>query len=187
MPEINRRASKVIYENPWLRLRVDDVEYPDGTSGIYSVIEKADFAVVLPAERGGFWLVEQYRYPIGRRCWEFPQGAWPAGRSGTALELAQHELREETGHTAAVWRHLGRLFTAAGYSDQAYDVFVATELVAGPPDREPTEQGMVHRWFAEADVRAMIASGELSDAHSVAALALLAQSPAIPGDSPGRQ
>jgi len=30
---------------------------------------------------------------------------------------------------------------------------------------------MVHGWFAEADVRAMIASGHLSDAHSVAALA----------------
>jgi 8-oxo-dGTP pyrophosphatase MutT (NUDIX family) len=171
--EISQRASKIVYENPWLRLRVDDVDYPDGTSGIYSVIEKGDFVVVLAAERGGFWLVEQYRYPIGQRVWEFPQGAWPAGQAGTPQELAEHELREETGHTAARWRHLGRLFTASGYSDQAYDVFLATELTAGAPDREPTEQGMVHRWFAEADVRAMVASGRLADAHSVAALALL--------------
>jgi 8-oxo-dGTP pyrophosphatase MutT (NUDIX family) len=173
VPEISQRASQVVYENPWLRLRVDDISYPDGTSGVYSVIEKGDFALVLAAERGGFWMVEQYRYPIGRRVWEFPQGTWPAGHTGPPLELAQHELREETGHTAAQWRHLGRLFTAAGFSDQAYDVFVATELTAGEPDREPTEQGMVHRWFAEADVRAMIASGQLADAHSVAALALL--------------
>jgi 8-oxo-dGTP pyrophosphatase MutT (NUDIX family) len=173
VPEISQRASKVVYENPWLRLRVDDVEYPDGTAGVYSVIEKGDFAIVLAAERGGFWLVEQFRYTIGRRVWEFPQGSWPAGRTGSALELARHELREETGHTAADWRHLGRLFTAIGYTAQAYDVFLATDLTAGPPDREPTEQGMVHRWFAEADVRAMIASGQLADAHSVAALALL--------------
>jgi len=173
VPEITQRSSKVVYENAWLRLRVDDIDYADGTSGIYSVVEKADFVVVLPAERGGFWLVEQYRYPVGQRCWEFPQGTWPGGHTGTQLDLARHELREETGHTATQWRHLGRLFAANGYSNQAFDVFLATELTAGVPDREPTEQGMVHRWFAEDEVRSMIRSGRLVDAQSVAALALL--------------
>lgn len=173
MPEISQRASRIVYENPWLRLRVDDIEYADGTPGSYSVVEKSDFVVVLAAEAGGFWLVEQYRYPVGRRLWEFPQGAWPAGQTGSQLDLARHELREETGHTAGRWRHLGRLYAAGGYSNQALDVFLATELTAGLPDREPTEQGMVHRWFAATDVRAMIASGAFADAHSVAALALL--------------
>jgi hypothetical protein len=71
VPEITQRASQVVYENRWLRLREDDVDYADGTSGVYSVVERRDFAVVVPVERDGFWLVEQYRYPIGRRSWEF--------------------------------------------------------------------------------------------------------------------
>ncbi len=173
MPDIVRRASKIVFENPWLRLRVDDIVYPDGTPGTYSVLEKSDFVVVLPWERGGFWLVEQFRYPVGQRCWEFPQGGWPSGQGGDQAELARHELREETGHTATDWHHLGRLFAVAGYSNQAFDVFLASGLVAGEPDREHTEQDMIHRWFALDEVRSMIAGGRLADAHSVAALALL--------------
>lgn len=173
MADIVQRASKVVFENPWLRLRVDDIVYGDGTPGTYSVVEKRDFVVVLPWERGGFWLVEQYRYPVQQRCWEFPQGAWPSGRAGSQAELARHELREETGHDANDWRHLGRLLAANGYSSQAFDVFLALGLTAGEPEREHSEQDMVHRWFAAGDVRAMVARGEFADAHSVAALALL--------------
>jgi hypothetical protein len=82
-------------------------------------------------------------------------------------------LREETGHTATSWQHLGRLFAAYGYSNQAFDVFLASGLVAGEPDRERSEQDMIHRWFELDEVRSMIAMGRLADAHSVAALALL--------------
>ena len=176
MPEIVPRGSEVVFENPWLRLRVDEITYPDGSHGTYSVLEKSDFVVVLPWERGGFWLVEQYRYPVGQRCWEFPQGAWPSsasGAGGSQADLAAHELREETGHTAASWRHLGRLFAALGYSNQAFDVYLATGLTAGDPHREHSEQDMIHRWFSERDVRSMLVRGELPDAHSAAALALL--------------
>ena len=51
-------------------------------------------------------------------------------------------------------------------------MFLATDLTPGDPHREMTEQDMVHRWFAEDEVRAMIGRGEFADAHSVAALAL---------------
>ena len=96
MTDIRRRASRVAFENQWLRLRVDEIEYADGTPGSYSVIEKTDFTVVLPFQDGGFWLVEQYRYPVSRRAWEFPQGTWRQGEGGSAEELAATELRQET-------------------------------------------------------------------------------------------
>ena len=172
MTDIRRRASRVAFENQWLRLRVDEIEYADGTPGSYSVIEKTDFTVVLPFQDGGFWLVEQYRYPVSRRAWEFPQGTWRQGEGGSAAELAATELRQETGLAATGWRHLGRLYAAYGYSNQAFDVFLATGLSPGDPEREHSEQDMVHRWFPEATVRAMITNGQLVDAHSVAALGL---------------
>jgi 8-oxo-dGTP pyrophosphatase MutT (NUDIX family) len=180
MPDIVPRASKIVFENPWLRLRVDEIAYGDGSSGTYAVVEKKDFVVVLPWDEGGFWLVEQYRYPVRRRCWEFPQGAWPSGQGGGQAELAAHELREETGHTASDWTHLGRLFAASGYSNQSFDVFLASDLVAGEPNREHSEQDMIHRWFALGEVRAMVTGGQLADAHSVAALALLDASQWLP-------
>jgi 8-oxo-dGTP pyrophosphatase MutT (NUDIX family) len=170
--EIRCRSSQEIFANRWLHLRVDEIEYPDGRTGSYTVIDKQDFALVVPYDEGGFWLVEQYRYPVSSRQWEFPQGGWPPGHSGTGEELARAELAEETGFRAGRLDHLGRLFAAYGYSSQSYDVFLARDLVPGRPDREDTEADMVHRWFAEDELRAMVRSGGFRDAHSIAALAL---------------
>jgi 8-oxo-dGTP pyrophosphatase MutT (NUDIX family) len=170
--EIEQRGTREVYANPWLRLREDQIVYADGSTGSYAVVEKPDFVTVLPWEDDGFWLVQQYRYAVGSRQWEFPQGGWPQGHGGTPHELAVAELAEETGLCARHWRRLGRLFAAYGYSPQAFDVFLATDLTPGPPSREHSEQGMVHRWFATVELRAMIRSGELADSHSVAALAL---------------
>lgn len=172
MSEIEQRASREIYANAWLRLREDEIEYADGSRGRYAVVEKPDFVTILPWENDGFWLVQQYRYAVGSREWEFPQGGWPQGHSGSPDELAAAELAEETGLHAQGWTRLGRLFAAYGYSTQAFDVFVATELTAGPSRHEHTEQGRVHRWFAINELRAMIRTGEFADSHSVAALAL---------------
>jgi len=91
MEQISTRA---VYANNWLTVREDEVRFPDGTPGIYGVIDKRDFALVIPREPGGFWMVEQFRYPIGRRALEFPQGSWPSGKSGSQDDLARAELRE---------------------------------------------------------------------------------------------
>lgn len=171
--EIRSRSSREVYRSPWMSVREDEVEFPSGAVGTYSVVEKPDFVVVLPFANGGFWLVQQFRYPVGRREWEFPQGGWPAGRAGSPEELAAAELREESGFTAECWEHLGRLYAAYGYSSQSYDVYLATGLTAGEPEREDTEADMIHEWRSETEVRAMVRRAEFADAHSVAALALL--------------
>ena len=172
MGEIRKLATREVYRSRWMAVREDDVEFADGSSGTYSVVDKPDFVVVLAVQDGGFWMVQQFRYPVGSREWEFPQGGWPPGHSGPPAELAAAELREETGLRAQSYTHLGRLFAAYGYSSQGYDVFLAAGLTAGEPERESTEQDMVHRWHPEREIRAMIDDGRLRDAHSIAALAL---------------
>lgn len=172
MNEIRQLSSREVYRSPWMSVREDAVEFPSGLRGTFSVVDKDDFVVVLPFAGGGFWLVEQFRYPVGRREWEFPQGGWPAGHSGTPAELAAAELREETGLSASSLVHLGRLHAAYGFASQGYDVFLATGLTPGETQREDTESDMVHEWRSLADVYAMIKRGELADAHSVAALTL---------------
>ena len=169
---VRQLSTREIYRNPWLRLREDEVEFADGSRGRYAVVDKADFVVVLAREDDGFWLVQQYRYPVGSRQWEFPQGGWPSGRSGTPAELAAAELREETGLRAEHLRHLGRLFAGYGFCSQGYDVYLATGLTHGEPERESTEADMVHEWRSSADLRDMLRRGEFADAHSIAALAL---------------
>lgn len=169
---IEQLASRELFANRHFTLHEDRVRFPDGTEGMYTWVEKRDFALVLAVQDGGFWLVEQFRYPVGSREWEFPQGGWPQGESGTREDLAARELREETGLRAGRLRHLGHLHAAYGLLSQGYDVWVATELERGEPDREASESDMVCAWHEEAEVRAMIREGRLKDAHSVAALAL---------------
>jgi 8-oxo-dGTP pyrophosphatase MutT (NUDIX family) len=164
--------SRLVYQNPWMTVTEDAITQADGKPGIYGVVHKNDFALVLPRTADGFFLVEQFRYPVGRREWEFPQGTFPAGVTGSALTLARAELAEETGLRAASLTHLGRLNTAAGYSDQRFDAFLAEGLTEGEPDREPTEQDMIHRAFTDAEIDALIRDGALADSASLAALLL---------------
>ena len=172
MKEIRQLATREVYRSQWLAVREDEVEFPSGTVGTYAVVDKRDFVLVLPYADGGFWLVEQFRYPVGSREWEFPQGGWAHGQDGTQRELAVAELREETGLVADELVHLGRLHTAYGFCSQGYDIFLATGLTAGETKREATEQDMIHEWRSLEEIHAMIRSGELADAHSLAALTL---------------
>jgi 8-oxo-dGTP pyrophosphatase MutT (NUDIX family) len=171
-PPIRQISTREVYTNPWLRLREDQVRYPDGSQGVYSVVDKPDFALVLPCVDDGFWLVQQFRYTVGSRQWEFPQGGWPHGRSGSPEELAAAELAEETGLRAGSLRHLGRLFVAYGFTSQQYHVFLGEDLMPGEPDREATEADMICAWRSRAELDGMIADGTFADAHSLAALAL---------------
>jgi 8-oxo-dGTP pyrophosphatase MutT (NUDIX family) len=166
-------GSREVYRNPWIRLREDTVEREDGSTGVYSVVEKPDFALVIAVERGGVWLVEQFRHPVARRAWEFPQGTWTRGSTGTPEELARAELAEETGLRAARMTHLGHLDLAPGLSTQEFDVWLATDLTPGPTAREATEADMVAAFVTEAELRAMIRDGRLTDGPSLAAYALL--------------
>jgi 8-oxo-dGTP pyrophosphatase MutT (NUDIX family) len=177
-------GTRVVYRNPWMTVREDTVRHPDGTPGLYGVVEKPDFALVLPRWADGFWLVEQYRYPVRRRAWEFPQGGWGQGGGGSATDLARAELAEETGLRAASLIHLGHLYEAYGYSTQGFDVYLATGLTEGEPDREPGEQGMVHRRFTDTEVAEAIRDGLIVDAPSLAALTLYRLG-GVPGLAPG--
>lgn len=171
---IERVASREIYRNRWMVLREDDIRRPDGSLGIYSVVDKPTFALVVPYDGQRFGLVEQFRYPVGARRWEFPQGTAPEFAHMEPRELAERELREETGLHAASFEALGQLDVAPGMSSQRGWVFLATGITEGESDREHEEQDMRSAWFSRADVEQMISSGVITDAQTIAAYGLFA-------------
>ena len=172
MPFIECVASREIYRNPWLVLREDDIRRPDGSRGIYSVVERKTYALVMAYDADRFRLVEQFRYPLGARRWEFPQGTAPDLAEAEPAELAKRELVEETGLRAKSFEALGQLDTAAGLTNQRGWVFLATGITEGEPQREHEEQDMRSAWFSRDDVELMIRSGVIADAQSIAAYGL---------------
>ncbi|MGH3756310.1 NUDIX domain-containing protein [Actinophytocola sp.] len=170
---VRRLSSRLVYQNAWLSVREDRVQRLDGSRGVYSVVDRPDAAMIIATERDGFHLVDQYRYPVAGRFWEFPQGCFPGRRGGDPAQLANRELAEETGLRAGSMTHLGSLFSWQGASGQAIDVFLATDLVPGPTNREIEEQDMRHRWFARAEFELMIRDGRIRDNSTVAGYTLL--------------
>lgn len=170
--EIRRISSEVVYQNRWMTVREDKIIRPSGACGIFGVVEKRDFAVIAAMQGSQVYLVEQYRYPVGARYWELPQGSWEA-QNLDPLVLARAELREETGLSAVSMRHVGHLFMGYGYSTQGYNIYLATELEQGDPDREPEEEGLIAQAFQLDTVEGMILDGVIKDATTVAVLGLM--------------
>ncbi|HEV7753255.1 MAG TPA: NUDIX hydrolase [Baekduia sp.] len=166
-------SSRIVYENHWLRLREDRTLLPDGTPGLYSVVEKPPAAVIVPCDGDRMWLVNQYRHPVGERFWELPQGAWEQRPDAIPEDVARGELAEETGLRAGTMVHLGRMFYNYGFADQRFDVWHASDLVEGEQRLEHTEQGLEVASFTLAEVDALILDGAVADAASVAAIGLL--------------
>jgi ADP-ribose pyrophosphatase len=138
---IRTLSTREVYRNPWLRLREDAIERGNGAQGIYSVVDKQDCAIILPIDGDHIWLVEQYRYTIGERALELPQGGWEADNVDPEA-LARGELKEETGLSAGRMTELPWMWIAYGFVRQRQHVFVAEELVPGPHQRDDEESDM---------------------------------------------
>lgn len=170
---MRKTASRVVYENRWMTVREDAIERADGSSGIYGVVEKPDFALVVPFEGDAVYLVEQYRYPVGARFREFPQGSWEDDPGADPLALACGELEEETGLRAASMERLGHLYEAYGFSTQGFHVYLATELQQGIPTPTIEEQGIRVERVTIPDFEQLVLQGQIKDAPTLAAYSLL--------------
>jgi len=174
MTDIQTLSTRIAYENRWMRVREDAIRYRDGSPGIYGVVEKPNFVVVVAVEPdGSIHLVEQHRYPVGRRMWELPQGAWEQRPDADPIAVARGELREETGLDAAEILHVGHLLQAPGYATQEYDIYLARGLTRSTAALEHTEQDLITRAFPGAEVLDLVVTGVIQDASSIAALGLM--------------
>ncbi len=165
--------SREVYANAWISVREDRITHKDGSPGIYSVVDKPNYALVIPMDGDRLQLVEQFRYPLGMRRWEFPQGSAPNRQDADPRELAERELREETGLRAGTLTELGQLDVAPGLSSQRGHVWLATDLTQGAHEREHEEQDMRTAWIDRAEFEKMIRTSEITDAQSVAAYGML--------------
>jgi ADP-ribose pyrophosphatase len=168
---IDTLSSREVYRNRWMRLREDEILRSNGEKGIYGVVEKHDAAIILPLDRGQVWLVEQYRYTIGARALELPQGGWEQ-EIERPEELARGELREETGMDAAQMTHLGSLWIAYGFTRQRQHVFLATGLTPVERDPDAEEHDLTVHSFSIEEFERMMLDGTIGDGCTVAAWGL---------------
>jgi ADP-ribose pyrophosphatase len=168
-------SSREVYRNPWTSVREDIIERANGQRGIYGVIDKDPACIVIPLDRteeGDFlYLIEQYRYTVGGRFLELPQGGWEVANV-VPEELARGELREETGLTAERMTYLSTHQIAYGVMNQKQYVFLAEGLTMGAPDPDAEESDLIVRRVKVSEFEQMIVDGTIVDNCSVAAWGL---------------
>jgi 8-oxo-dGTP pyrophosphatase MutT (NUDIX family) len=162
-------ATRIVYANPWLRLREDTVIQPGGDEGIYGVVEmRPSVGIAALNHAGEVALVTQWRYPLGRVSVELPTGgSEPSDRD--MLSAAQRELREETGLTASSWRELGFVDNSNGVTTDTAYMFLATGLEAGADAQDPDEQ-VVLSWLPFDAAVDQVMAGSITESVSVAAI-----------------
>jgi 8-oxo-dGTP pyrophosphatase MutT (NUDIX family) len=161
-------ASREVYDNPWINVREDSVIRPDNEPGIYGVVHFKNIAIgILAIEGEHIYLVGQYRYPLGRYCWEIPEGGCPEGED--PLIAAKRELEEETGLRAEQWERMGEAHLSNSVTDELAIWFRATGLTQGEQRPEGTEQLNVRRVTLHQALE-MALKGEITDSVSLLAI-----------------
>ena len=169
--------SRRIYTGRVVRLDVDTVRFPDGSTGQLELIRHPGAAAIVPCASDPpgtdptILLIRQYRYATGGPLWEVPAGTLDAGEDPEAC--ARRELLEETGVTARRLQRLTSIWTTPGFTNEVIHLYLATGLTTGEPSRERDE-------FIEvvpqplSRVLALIRDGEVRDAKTVVAILYMA-------------
>jgi 8-oxo-dGDP phosphatase len=162
-------SERMIYDSPWVRLALTDVELPSGKRFDHHVVRApahASGVVVRDPERG-FLLLWRHRFTTDTWGWEVPAGRIDEGES--AAECARRETIEETGWEPGPLTQLTAYHPNNGQSDLVFNVFLsegATHL--GPPS-EPDEAERVE-WVSMSELRREIADGRVRDGLTLTAL-----------------
>jgi ADP-ribose pyrophosphatase len=160
------QSSRRVYENPWMRLREDIAEMPNGKTTIYGVIECAECVGVLPfIDDNHVVMVRQYRYVFGEdHRWEMPTGGVKPGE--LLEEAARRELREEVGYDAAELQHVSTYFTSKSIMREIGHLFIGrglTQVEAVPDETEFLEVAV----FPFQEVLRMVLESEIRDSMTV--------------------
>jgi 8-oxo-dGTP pyrophosphatase MutT (NUDIX family) len=162
-------AAAEVYRNPWIAVTEYAVRRPDGTRGIYGVVNPGDNVSVVALDDDGYiYLVGAFLYPLQRYEWTIPSGKVEEGEQPE--QAAQRELAEEAGVEADRWESLGAYALSPGVSTQISYLFLARDLTRVPPRPEATELLAIQR-LPLPDAFASCLRGDLSSA--VTALGIL--------------
>lgn len=180
-PGPGRIAREEIYGGRIVRLSLDTVRFPGGSTGKLELVRHAGAAAVVPfldspsESDPRIVLVDQYRYAAGGRLYEVPAGM-PEGPDEPWETCARRELLEETGFEAGDVRYLTSILTTPGFTDEVIHLFAATDLREARVDRDADEFMEVVTLPLTRAVEG-VRTGEIRDAKTVSALLFVATFP----------
>jgi ADP-ribose pyrophosphatase len=158
----------MVFEGRAVKLRVDTVRTPGGRETTREIVEHEEcVAIIAVDDEGNILLVEQFRKPVEKELLEIPAGGIDPGE--TPEESVRREMREETGFLPRKVEKLGGFYSSPGFCTEYLYLYLATDLVSSPLQAEDSDSIKLVR-VPPAQIPALIASGGICDAKSIAGL-----------------
>lgn len=161
-----------LVENKWVTVLEDKFQLPNGTDCTYYHAQKSDAVLTVAIhtiDSSLFtFIVNQQRHPIGHTIWQFPIGGFDSSSEDPTV-VARKELQEETGVVAGEIAYLGSFYADPGFTNQKMHVCATRDILElGEQKLENLEHGLVCKQVQIAEIKPMIASGEMGDAWGLA-------------------
>lgn len=162
------KNSKIVYENGRFSIREDQIVRPDGTDGVFYVMDRAHVVVIVPlTKENEVYLIQINRYTTKQAHWELPAGS---SDKQDELVAAKRELKEETGLVSDDWLKVGELEVAPGMTGQMAHVFVAKNVEMTQENEQDDENIVKMQKFPFKKILEMIENGEIVNSPSIAAI-----------------
>ena len=130
--------------------------------------QSAGAVMIIPMiDKENVLLIREYSAGVDRYELGLPKGKIDAGED--FLETANRELKEEIGYGAKKLQHLTTLSIAPAYMEHTIEVILAEDLFLERLTGDEPEELDVIPWKL-ANINALIATGECTEARSIAAL-----------------
>lgn len=161
-------SSEYIFKGKILKLRVDEVELPNGKKARREVTEHSGAVAVLPVtDDGKAMLVRQFRYAYKQHLIEIPAGKIDPGEDPETA--VRREMREEINRACDELTFLGMMYPAPGAQYEPVYIYLARKLSVC--DGTPDEDEFVETILMDVDeLIAKVTSGEIRDAKTCVAV-----------------
>lgn len=161
-------SSRVVYENKHLKLKVDEVKFPNGyvSEQAYFVKPGQNSVGIVAVEDNFGYLVRQYRYTARQWMWQIPMGT---SNKKSLLSCAKQELHEEAGLKAKKWRKIGLIRPEPGMLTQPTTIYLAHDLSRGKQAPEEEEYGIKARRFSFDQIEEMMKRGKITCGYTLSA------------------
>lgn len=153
----------------------------DGSTMSREVVRHPGAVVIVPVlDDGRICLIRNFRISVNQELLELPAGTLEPAEP--PIETARRELIEETGYRCDNIQPLCEFYMSPGILDERMYCYLATGLTLGDPARERGEQ-ITNYPVSIAELRQLLAAGEIKDSKSLSALLYYA----LLGTDPGFQ
>lgn len=161
-------GERVLYDSPWVRLTMMDIEPPDGHRFEHHVLRlfRVAIAVVLN-DSDEVLMLWRHRFVADAWGWELPGGILDGDEDGASC--AAREVEEETGWRPGPLTHLVTYQPMIGMVDSPHELYIGhgASLAGKPTDQE--EAGRIE-WIPLASILGMISRNEIIGSGSLVGL-----------------